>query len=289
MVATTHGLVRTLDCRPTASGRHYGRAGGPALLTLDLLGALIMFGAVLLVGAGPSLASSVTPPPIIRIPADYPLPDPGARVIVPVPAGGHIHFDLKAFDPADAQVSLEGADLVLRMENGGELILEGFFASDDPQAAIVIGDMPAISAGVFLTQLVVQDDPVSTLETAAGGPLAAGGGEFFGLVQVVSWLLDRLDPVSDSLAAEPQQLVQSGDLGRFAQMKAQLRIAREAELVRLAARYESITSIIVEQNAVAALKLSDRAVIMDTGEVVFDGSAQAVLNDEDLLHRYLAI
>ena len=54
-------------------------------------------------------------------------------------------------------------------------------------------------------------------------------------------------------------------------------------------RASGITSIIVEQNAVAALKLSDRAVIMDTGEVVFDGSAQEVLNDEDLLHRYLAI
>jgi branched-chain amino acid transport system ATP-binding protein len=54
-------------------------------------------------------------------------------------------------------------------------------------------------------------------------------------------------------------------------------------------RDSGITSIIVEQNAVAALKLSDRAVIMDTGEVVFDGSAQEVLNDEDLLHRYLAI
>jgi branched-chain amino acid transport system ATP-binding protein len=54
-------------------------------------------------------------------------------------------------------------------------------------------------------------------------------------------------------------------------------------------RASGITSIIVEQNAVAALKLSDRAVIMDTGEVVFDGSAHEVLNDEDLLHRYLAI
>jgi branched-chain amino acid transport system ATP-binding protein len=54
-------------------------------------------------------------------------------------------------------------------------------------------------------------------------------------------------------------------------------------------RASGITSIIVEQNAVAALKISDRAVIMDTGEVVFDGAAQAVLDDDDLLHRYLAI
>ena len=54
-------------------------------------------------------------------------------------------------------------------------------------------------------------------------------------------------------------------------------------------RASGITSIIVEQNAVAALWLSDRAVILDTGEVVYDGSAQEVLDDEDLRHRYLAI
>jgi branched-chain amino acid transport system ATP-binding protein len=54
-------------------------------------------------------------------------------------------------------------------------------------------------------------------------------------------------------------------------------------------RESGITSIIVEQNAVAALWLSDRAVILDTGEVVYDGSAQEVLDDEDLRHRYLAI
>ena len=54
-------------------------------------------------------------------------------------------------------------------------------------------------------------------------------------------------------------------------------------------RNSGITSIIVEQNAVAALTLSDTAVILDTGQVVYDGSAKEVLDDEDLRHRYLAI
>ena len=44
-----------------------------------------------------------------------------------------------------------------------------------------------------------------------------------------------------------------------------------------------------EQNAVAALKLADRAVILDTGEVVFSGSAREVLENTDLRHEYLAI
>jgi len=54
-------------------------------------------------------------------------------------------------------------------------------------------------------------------------------------------------------------------------------------------RKRGITTVIVEQNAVAALSLSDRAVILDTGEVVYDGSAKEVLDNEELMHRYLAI
>jgi branched-chain amino acid transport system ATP-binding protein len=54
-------------------------------------------------------------------------------------------------------------------------------------------------------------------------------------------------------------------------------------------RDQGITTIIVEQNAVAALKLADRAVILDIGKVVFDGSAKEVLENEQLRAQYLAI
>ncbi len=54
-------------------------------------------------------------------------------------------------------------------------------------------------------------------------------------------------------------------------------------------RDQGITTVIVEQNAVAALKLADRAVILDTGKVVYDDSAQKVLDDEKLRAEYLAI
>ncbi len=54
-------------------------------------------------------------------------------------------------------------------------------------------------------------------------------------------------------------------------------------------RDQGITTILVEQNAVAALKLADRAVILDTGRVVYDGSAKEVLDNEDLRAEYLAI
>ena len=54
-------------------------------------------------------------------------------------------------------------------------------------------------------------------------------------------------------------------------------------------KQEAMTTIIVEQNVVRALKLADRAVILDTGQIVFDGSAQDVLDNEVLRAEYLAI
>jgi len=66
-------------------------------------------------------------------------------------------------------------------------------------------------------------------------------------------------------------------------------IVQEIERIVREIKEAGITTIIVEQNAVAALKLADRAVILDSGEVVFDGDAQTVLNDEALRHQYLAI
>lgn len=54
-------------------------------------------------------------------------------------------------------------------------------------------------------------------------------------------------------------------------------------------KQQGMTTILVEQNAVRALELADRAVILDTGLVVFDGTAKEVLDNVELRHEYLAI
>mgnify|MGYP001594253252 FL=1 len=66
-------------------------------------------------------------------------------------------------------------------------------------------------------------------------------------------------------------------------------IVHEIEDILLNIKKLGITTIIVEQNAVAALRLADRALILDTGKIVFDGTAQEVLDNEELRHQYLAI
>jgi len=66
-------------------------------------------------------------------------------------------------------------------------------------------------------------------------------------------------------------------------------IVHEIERTLRLIKEQGITTVIVEQNAVAALNLADRAVILDTGQVVFDGTAREVLDNETLRHEYLAI
>ncbi|MDK3017567.1 ABC transporter ATP-binding protein [Pseudodonghicola flavimaris] len=66
-------------------------------------------------------------------------------------------------------------------------------------------------------------------------------------------------------------------------------IVDEIEKTLIHIKEQGMTTILVEQNAVRALQLADRAIILDTGSIVFDGSAAEVLEDADLRAEYLAI
>ncbi len=66
-------------------------------------------------------------------------------------------------------------------------------------------------------------------------------------------------------------------------------IVQEIEKTLNIIKQQGITTVIVEQNAIAALNLADRAVILDTGRVAFDGTAEDVLNNDELRAEYLAI
>ena len=66
-------------------------------------------------------------------------------------------------------------------------------------------------------------------------------------------------------------------------------IVREIEKILEEIKTLGFTTIIVEQNAIAALHLSDRALILDMGEIVFDGTAKEVIDNAELRQQYLAI
>ncbi len=58
-----------------------------------------------------------------------------------------------------------------------------------------------------------------------------------------------------------------------------------ATLSRL--REEGMTVLVVEQNARAALKIADRAYVLETGRIILSGSAQDLLADRQVTRAYL--
>ena len=50
---------------------------------------------------------------------------------------------------------------------------------------------------------------------------------------------------------------------------------------------EGVTVLLVEQNAMAALKLSHRGYVLENGAITLHGSSEALLNDEKMRHAYL--
>jgi ABC-type cobalamin transport system ATPase subunit len=67
---------------------------------------------------------------------------------------------------------------------------------------------------------------------------------------------------------------------RFSQTELDVRMrssGRSIERIVHDIKQRGITTIIVEQNAVASLELANRVLILEMGHIVFDGSAKEVL------------
>ena len=129
------------------------------------------------------------------------------------------------------------------------------------------------------------------------------------IVEPKGWSIDRLYDLFPRLGERRKQegvTLSGGEQQMLAIARA---LARDIKLLLLDEPYEGLapvivdeiektlkiikaqgmTTIIVEQNAIRALELADRAVILDTGSVAFDGTAQEVLENEQLRAEYLAI
>ncbi len=123
------------------------------------------------------------------------------------------------------------------------------------------------------------------------------------------WSIDRLYEHFPRLGERANQIGTTLSGGEQQMLAVARALARDIKLLLLDEPYEGlapvivheierivdgikklgITTVIVEQNAIAALRLADRAVILDTGRVVFDGLAQEVLDNAELRQQYLAI
>ncbi|MEM0899276.1 MAG: ABC transporter ATP-binding protein [Pseudomonadota bacterium] len=129
------------------------------------------------------------------------------------------------------------------------------------------------------------------------------------IVEPVGWSIDRLYDLFPRLGERRSQEGVTLSGGEQQMLSIARALARDIKVLLLDEPYEGlapvivdeiektleiiktqgITTILVEQNAVRALELADRSVILDTGSVVFDGSAKEVLDNKELREEYLAI
>ena len=95
--------------------------------------------------------------------------------------------------------------------------------------------------------------------------------------------LKRLE-IARALALDPRLLLLDEPYEGLAPV-----IVQEIERIVAQIKELGITTIIVEQNAIAALELANRALILDMGQIVYDGTAKSVLDNAELRNEYLAI
>ncbi|ABD87505.1 ABC transporter ATP-binding protein [Rhodopseudomonas palustris] len=177
--------------------------------------------------------------------------------------------------------------------HSGEVVLDGIKLHGKP-------NYYAAEAGVQLVQEDRRIIPGMTVEQNLQLAVISGS---------VGWPFERIYALFPRLAERRKQEGVTMSGGEQQMLAIARALARDLKLLLLDEPYEGlapvvrqdiakalrevraagITSIIVEQNAVAALELSDRAVILDTGEVAFDGTARDVLDSEELRHKFLAI
>lgn len=111
-------------------------------------------------------------------------------------------------------------------------------------------------------------------------------------------LKDRQKQMGGTLSGGEQQMLA---LGRGLMAKPQLLLLDEPslglapllvrEIFRVASelREHGTTILLVEQNARAALRLADRGYVMETGNVVLEGTSKDLLGDERVEEAYLGV
>ena len=109
-------------------------------------------------------------------------------------------------------------------------------------------------------------------------------------------LKERKEQLAGTLSGGEQQMLA---IGRGLMAKPKLMLLDEPslglaplitkELFRVIARVreEGQTVLLVEQNARAALKLADRAYVLETGSIILEGNAKEMLADERVQAAYL--
>ena len=117
-----------------------------------------------------------------------------------------------------------------------------------------------------------------------------------GVLELFPVLADRASQVAGTLSGGEQQMLA---IGRALMAEPRLLLIDEPSLGLAPLivkqifeafgeiRARGVTFLLVEQNAHQALKIADRAYVLETGEIVREGTSESLLGDESITRAYL--
>ena len=119
--------------------------------------------------------------------------------------------------------------------------------------------------------------------------------EMFGIFSALEYLMGRdcenLSGGEMQMVAISRALLGSPGLVLFDEPSQGLAPKIVQDVMKTIARLKSegISSLVVEQNAIAALEVSDRAYVMDRGTIIHEGDAKELLENDSLRRRLIGM
>lgn len=119
--------------------------------------------------------------------------------------------------------------------------------------------------------------------------------EMFEIFSALEYLMDRdcenLSGGEMQMAAISRALLGSPGLVLFDEPSQGLapKIVQDVMKTITRLKAEGISALVVEQNAIAALEVSDRAYVMDRGTIIYEGDAKELLENDALRRRLIGM
>ncbi len=180
----------------------------------------------------------------------------------------------------------------------GEVIFDGEPLQGAPAEKIVAQGCSLVPEGrqLFGT-LTVKENLVLGGYARWRGSLKGGGGEALRTVyRLFGVLKERESQLAGTLSGGEQQMLA---IGRALMSRPKLMMMDEPSMgiapliVRsifetiATLKADGMTILIVEQNAKAALRVADRGYVLETGQIVSEGTSQELLDNQDVQRAYL--
>ena len=180
--------------------------------------------------------------------------------------------------------------------SGGAVLLDGSPLPPRPHEIVELGVSLVPERRRLFTALTVRENLImGAIRRSDGDEIASDMERCFELYPV---LKERLSQRSGTLSGGEQQMLAIGR-AMIAKPKMILLdepsegimpvLVEEMGVLFRRLRDQGVTLLLVEQNVEWALKLADRAVIIDQGEVVHRSTAAALLADKAIQERYCAV